>query len=332
MRERNYSISILRVIGMFSIVMCHFTGWLGISFLQQLLNYGVFLFLFISGYLYANKNISNYGSWFFSRLKRILIPYYIFTIPIIVIYYCYNEINLIEIIKYLFCLQGINFINDFVPFTEIEPLGNLWFITIILLCYLLTIVVKKIEMKHKPKHYIVILTLVFLAIVPMVLQCLSIHSVSLIYFVSYFVGYYIAKFKVKSNIQNFINFGAILFVLSIIIRLVSKHYLDNVYNTIYVNIVLITQLGIAVSLYFIISFLTDKIIILQNIAKSKPWNTIDNYSYVIYITHYAFLHSITSVDNFGLNKPLTVLLFLIFTVISAIVVYQVQNIINRVIN
>ena len=52
---KNYSISILRVVGMFSIVFCHFFSWLGFSFLSQFLNFGVYLFLFISGFLYANK-------------------------------------------------------------------------------------------------------------------------------------------------------------------------------------------------------------------------------------------------------------------------------------
>ena len=34
---KNYSISILRVVGMFSIVFCHFFSWLGFSFLSQFL-------------------------------------------------------------------------------------------------------------------------------------------------------------------------------------------------------------------------------------------------------------------------------------------------------
>ena len=85
---KNYSISILRVVGMFSIVFCHFFSWLGFSFLSQFLNFGVYLFLFISGFLYANKNIAEPRKWFLTRLKKILVPYYIFAIPIALLYFC----------------------------------------------------------------------------------------------------------------------------------------------------------------------------------------------------------------------------------------------------
>lgn len=68
--NKDYSISILRVIGMISIVLCHFFGWLKINALAQFLNYGVYLFLFISGYLYANKQIDNYKQWIVTRLKK----------------------------------------------------------------------------------------------------------------------------------------------------------------------------------------------------------------------------------------------------------------------
>lgn len=128
---------------MFSIVFCHLAGFLNISALAQFLNFGVYLFLFISDFLYANKEINNYKQWYFSRLKKLLIPFYIFSIPIIILYYCYNYINVLEIIKYTFCMQGINFIAEFIPFSKIEPLGNLWFITIIILCYLIMIPIKK---------------------------------------------------------------------------------------------------------------------------------------------------------------------------------------------
>lgn len=48
--ERNYGISLLRVLGMLAIVLCHVTGWLGIAMLEQLFASGVYVFLLISGY------------------------------------------------------------------------------------------------------------------------------------------------------------------------------------------------------------------------------------------------------------------------------------------
>lgn len=44
---RNYCISILRVLGMLFIILCHIASWLDIAFLEQFFNYGVYIFLFI---------------------------------------------------------------------------------------------------------------------------------------------------------------------------------------------------------------------------------------------------------------------------------------------
>ena len=70
---RNYCISILRVLGMLFIILCHIASWLDIAFLEQFFNYGVYIFLFISGFLYANKEINNHSKWFLTRVKKMLI-------------------------------------------------------------------------------------------------------------------------------------------------------------------------------------------------------------------------------------------------------------------
>lgn len=64
--ERNYGISLLRVLGMLAIVLCHVTGWMGIAILEQLFASGVYVFLLISGYLYGQKDIPHPGAWFLS--------------------------------------------------------------------------------------------------------------------------------------------------------------------------------------------------------------------------------------------------------------------------
>lgn len=192
---KNYSISILRVVGMFSIVFCHFFSWLGFSFLSQFLNFGVYLFLFISGFLYANKNIAEPRNWFLTRLKKILVPYYIFAIPIVLLYFLSTGFDLIKSIIYLFCLQGVYFICSFIPFAEIEPLGNLWFITIILLCYLLTIILKNFEKKHNVSVVGATVVLLFIWLVPKILMCFSLPYIDTQYFVAYF--YWILYFKIQ---------------------------------------------------------------------------------------------------------------------------------------
>jgi len=326
---RNYCISILRVLGMLFIILCHIASWLDIAFLEQFFNYGVYIFLFISGFLYANKEINSPSEWFLTRVKKLLIPFYLFVIPVSIVYFKINGFDGLEAIKYLFCLQGINFITPFIPFSEIKPLGNLWFVTIILICYLLTILVKKIEKKHKLNIAVIILILVAAWFIPKIMMCFNIPYISLEYFVTYFLGYYISKFKVKNTLPIFIIYGLFLFLASIGIRLVGKYCFDNSINNFYLLIVSATHLGLAVSTYFICNYLVNKFTIFIKIAKSIIWITFDKLSYPIYITHYAFLNSVTSVDNFGLSKPISFILFILMTITSALIIFYIDKAIQN---
>ena len=52
-------------------------------------------------------------------------------------------------------------------------------------------------------------------------------------------------------------------------------------------------------------------------------------SYPIYITHYAFLNSVTSVDNFGLSKPISFILFILMTITSALIIFYIDKAIQN---
>ena len=64
---------------------------------------------------------------------------------------------------------------------------------------------------------------------------------------------------------------------------------------------------------------------LGSMAKSKIWSLFDVMSYPIYITHYAFLTGMTSVSNFGFSTLISIVLFILFTVISSSILYLINN-------
>lgn len=165
--------------------------------------------------------------------------------------------------------------------------------------------------------------------IPKIMMCFNIPYISLEYFVTYFLGYYISKFKVKNTLPIFIIYGLFLFLASIGIRLVGKYCFDNSINNFYLLIVSATHLGLAVSTYFICNYLVNKFTIFIKIAKSNIWITFDKLSYPIYITHYAFLNSVTSVDNFGLSKPISFILFILMTITSALIIFYIDKAIQN---
>lgn len=284
--------------------------------------------IFVSFYFWffvCKQKYSRTEKLVFNTVEENISSIYIFAIPIALLYFLSTGFDLIKSIIYLFCLQGVYFICSFIPFAEIEPLGNLWFITIILLCYLLTIILKNFEKKHNVSVVGATVVLLFIWLVPKILMCFSLPYIDTQYFVAYFIGYYISKFNVKNNKWTFWLLGLFMFAVAIVIRLTAKMYLDGIYESEYLVFVSLTQIAVAVSAYFICTYLVNNFAMLESMAKSKIWSLFDVMSYPIYITHYAFLTGMTSVSNFGFSTLISIVLFILFTVISSSILYLINN-------
>lgn len=87
----NRKIQILRAIAICAVVMCHsypmrFRGVL----IRSLINFAVPMFLFLSGYL-TKLEYENWGSFWWKRIKRILIPYAVWSVFWTVISHNYDD-------------------------------------------------------------------------------------------------------------------------------------------------------------------------------------------------------------------------------------------------
>ena len=67
--DRDYSISIIRVLAMLAIVACHIFQSQDMS-IAFWLNIGVQIFLFMSGFLYGKKTITNTSEWLKNNLRK----------------------------------------------------------------------------------------------------------------------------------------------------------------------------------------------------------------------------------------------------------------------
>ena len=145
MKEKDYSISLLRMLAVISIIFCHSfeysssifvdKGWILESIGNYLAN-GVQVFLIISGFLYGAKSKKNLFSDSKTRIKfliknslKILKDYWLYCILVIFPVYYFKE---------PLVLTKTKIIEVLVTSDTISGVHHLWFIPYILFCYFLT--------------------------------------------------------------------------------------------------------------------------------------------------------------------------------------------------
>ena len=134
--KTNYTICLLRVIACLLIIWNHascdiFGGW-GNGWLWA--NIGVQIFFFMSGYLYGGREIANAKEWLLRQFKKIAKPYYLYLLLFIPVIYWLDPsaLSLSKTAVELAFLEG--FMSDY----QIGYFGQHWFLSYILLCYVLT--------------------------------------------------------------------------------------------------------------------------------------------------------------------------------------------------
>lgn len=148
MKQKDLGISTVRILAMVGIIVCHTVMYYQFipqhENLGQLFNCGVGIFIFISGLLYGANIRKSFGLDFFKkRWLRVCLPVVIWGTFVFLLDGCRNFCYWIVL---LLNLQGINFIVENPIFnTAITGTGPLWFVTVIMLCYLMLPLLEKIR-------------------------------------------------------------------------------------------------------------------------------------------------------------------------------------------
>lgn len=299
--KKNVSIQLIRVIAMFMIIFEHI--FCNISFplqsiIVQIANSGVFIFLFISGMLYGDKKIDNWKMWFKKRFVRIFIPLWIFMIvDFIVEKNIWNVFSVKHILIYILNLQGILGVN----------IGgtNLWFLTLIMLCYLITPLLQWI--KNKKTHGNVAALSIIGAIILQVVLAYSTdigmvagHTLSwcIIAVGMYVAGYFCGNIILPNDISTKrINFVTLLAALASAVVLVFNYKFDG--QVLYDRIVIfygmvIIELWICTIFYKIGKHIKDEV-------WTGILNHLDKISYEFYIVHGLIIAAVTQplIEKFG---------------------------------
>ena len=323
-------IVLLQLIGASMILACHFFQKENIAPLGELFISGVPLFLFVSGFLSGLKN-GNYQKWLIKRAIRILIPFFLWVIPSMIILWI-NDHALISKGQVFFILtnmQGLNYIYwKSELYSSVAGLGHLWFTTVIMVCYLLVPIFNKlVNMGFKNKTWIIIICIMILIVQP----CLTQIGIQSSYIITFFLGYLISKKGCVITNKLLINLSFLVFIVTLL-RFILMRIIDgsNYYDRYFA---LISAATIGIWIFFIMFWISSKRpMLVQTISKNNWIAYLSNISFEIYIVHFWFLEGKWQIAKYISNVIFSDFIVVIITIIFASMLHFVSQKLVSLIN
>lgn len=330
-------ITVTRATAMIMIVLCHYLALFNrLNFISQVLNVGVLVFFLISGFLYGQKDINNNKDWILKQWKKICIPlwcYYIITGLGLAVMGKLGFLNGYRVFITLLNLQG--FIGGGIGNIQI---GHLWFISYILLCYLLTPLLQQVRKKVSPK------VLCLCCGILIVVEIIFIMNISVGGFlvwlpgiIIYVGGYFFGAFWNKTiKRKNYIIITFIM-IMCMILRVGSKYIVDmgmvgNIMKTCYNNVISIyTHCGLAIWIFLTIYFLGIKF---YEVLKAFLgfMKIFERYSYEVYIVHYMFVSGSASVFCWIENIAIATGVFIICVILYSLLLQYISDFVMKKLN
>ncbi|RGU35073.1 acyltransferase [Ruminococcus sp. AF17-22AC] len=305
------------------ILLCHLVVENSNVYVQmtaQLFNIGVNIFIIISGICFGLQGaIKNTTKWYKKRSCRIYIPYETFLIFLAVVYLITGRH--LQFGNWISCVIGVQG-------AQVGVLGadHTWFLTALLICYLITPILSKIfcnvKIRNEWKLLVLIISLflpILLAYIPWV-TCHTIGAYVCFYVIAYWFGT-----KLKDGFQ-FKNKYFILYVLIILcafaIRFGGRILWDNTrfYNCIIVGY---TQYIAAGSMLAVFAVIFPQ----NNGNKLLKW--ICKISFEIYLYHYMFIVGPVSLMNINGNWIISSLIVVGVTIVVAMCMHFITNYIEK---
>lgn len=139
----------IRVIAMILIVSCHVAQCYDLQ-VAFILNVGVQIFFFMSGFLYGKQeDLPSPADFYKKRFVKLYLPYFVLLVVVVGIYAIFHlaPVSFKQIVFYVLNLQWFA--------TPIEGLNHLWFLTVLMVAYVLTPWIKTLLKKNPVVFWLV---------------------------------------------------------------------------------------------------------------------------------------------------------------------------------
>ena len=323
-RGRELELDFIRVISMFMIIFCHISAEAGMKW-GEYFNVGVMIFMFMSGYLSYRKNHG--GKWIKDRLKRILPEYFIFLIIylLVTVFILHARYTAKQILVNLFVLQGL--------FTEsgLPNILHLWFVTYILICYLLTPFAVKMMNRMDWKKLVLVAIILQIAVIP-----LRIIGIRIVFsrFVVYFIGLYIAAHEDASDKETLYKKITSRIAIPVLILNIIRFAMElsgvqeKLPGSVDMALGLVWQwahMFLGILLFYVLWNVGH--IFVQGLSDGlkKSLLTLSSVSYCVYVVHQVFVYHDYAITRYVSPYLLGIFTALICIAVSTCVLYYLSN-------
>lgn len=320
-REEKHSsqVSVYRVCAMLMIFVGHFVNAYEIAAVSQMLIVGVEMFLFLSGWLYGDKKIENPGTWLWRRFLRVCVPASVWSMIAGLLYALIDGSypSMSQVIVSLLNLQGLGRIVN-ISVSSI-PLAHLWFVTIIMLCYMAVPLLDRWTSREITPGNIWQITI----LVGVLVALLCYAGIRLASLFCFLLGYFMKRAHVTIRGRSYCVLT--LFVLGIsVFRLLCRHYIDG--TVLYDEVItLYNRIALAVWLFYSLLYLEENTTIINHIAHRKLFSVLEKTNYYIYLTHYMFVAGNFSVMHYIASLPLQIAMYIVLTAICTLIMYWLDS-------
>ena len=326
--EKDYSISCVRFISMCLIVVCHIMQRdnytlkiAGVSMgIAQWFSVGAQMFLIISGYLYGKKDNIDTVLFYKKQFSKILIDYYVFVCIIILIIRASTvwSVERSGKIALLTCTGTV------------PGLGHLWFVSTILICYLLTPIfhsfIKEIDNEEKDWLFFT-KTIVLILIVHIVVKLFFDMWIPA-WINCYVIGMIYSRFEKRFN-KRYLPLLTILCVLMVGTRLKFDYWSNNELPEMFTDMYGAFCYYVKVVLgMFLVVFVREIYKKFEKVSGKKKhiilsWS--DKYSYDVYLVHQIFVLSAFGYVEFIENRWIALPLAVVSIVLCGMLLNKISN-------
>ncbi len=309
--SESIAISFIRVLAMCLIIACHFAQAYGYS-IAFLLNVGVQLFFLTSGFLYGKIEVENLWEFYKKRLTKVYVPYIFFVAVVLLLQGLLGtwQFNFRDVAIYALNLQG--FFS-----TSVDGLNHLWFLSVLMVCYLLTPLLQRL-FKTYPWWLFAVVALVsiveFVFIKKMYPTCAWI--------VLYIAGMAYGRYT-KPQVSLFI----IMTAAVVLVGMLPFFNIDRLVDAEWAHYSVWLHCTLAAFVFASVYYALPKII--RDTAKLPILNQIDSISYEVYLVHHPLIMGPLTLLTITLYASLNIAIILLITLTSAYLFTQIRIVFNR---